>query len=109
MHLEGLDRAIWLFTLLFGGLTIYGAFVQLRQPPYRKSCSLMIAGGFVLLAAIGLSLKGIAWDWAAALAGSAVICAAAYWNGRICGVIHPRHHVIRILFCAILVLGFYQS
>lgn len=109
MEIEGLDRAIWLFSLLFGGLTIYGAFVQVRQPLYRKSCSLMIAGGFVLLAAIAVSMAGLIWDWAVALAGCAAICAAAYWNGRICGVIKFKHHLVRILFCSILVVGFSQS
>ena len=98
MQIEGLDRAIWLFILLFGGLNVYGASVQVRQPPYRKSCSLMIAGGIVLLASIGVSLKGLVWDWVVALVGCAAICAAAYWNGRICGVINPRHHIVRILF-----------
>ncbi len=109
MQIEGLDRAIWLFSLLFGGLTIYGACVQVRQPLYRKSCSLMIAGGAVLLAAIVVSLRGIVWDWAVALVGCAAICIAAYWNGRICGVVKLKHHLIRFLFCSILVVGFSQS
>lgn len=109
MEIEGLDKAIWLFSFLFGALTIYGASIQVRQPLYHKSCGLMIAGGAVLLAAIGVSALGLVWDWAVALAGCAAICAAAYWNGRICGVIHWRHHLIRVLFCSILVVGFSQS
>lgn len=66
----------------------------------------MLAGGVVLLAAIGVSALGLVWDWAVALAGCIAICAAAWWNGRIAGALHWRHHFIRVLFCAILVAGF---
>ena len=105
--LEGMDRLIWIVTVLFAVLNIYGAGVRVREPQFRAPCLVLIGGGLLLLAAVGASLKELFWDWAIALAGCALICAAAYWNGRRCGVIHFKHHAVRISFCLLLVLGLY--
>ena len=103
----GVDRLIWILTVVFAMLNIYGAAFQARNPQYRAPCLLMLTGGVVLLGAVGTSLSEFTLDWVVALIGFAAICIAAYWNGKRCGVIHLRHHVIRIGFCILLLVGFY--
>ena len=92
---------------LFGLLSLYGAGCQLRDPRFRAPCGLMAVGSVIFVLALIGWPYGLPWMWLAALAGSVIICAAAYWNGKRCGAVNPLHHVIRIAFCALMVAGIY--
>ena len=101
-----MDRLLWLVSVLFAALCMYGAACQLRNPLFRTPCWVMIGGGFVLMVAVAESLNGRSWDWPLAMAGCAAICIAAAWNGKRNGNLHLKHHVVRILFCGLLVAGY---
>ena len=108
MSTASVNWLIWILSVLFGMMNIYGASFRARDPQYRSPCLVMLAGSLVLLGSVGTSLVGFALDWVVALVGFTGICIGAYWNGRRCGVIHLRHHVIRIGFCLLLLVGFYM-
>ncbi len=103
----GVDRLLWVLSVLFAVLSMYGAACQVRNPQFKQPCILMIAGGAVLIGAVAASLDGLPYDWPVALAGCAAICAAAMWNGKRCNNLHLKHHVLRIAFCLLVVVGFY--
>ena len=100
-------RLIVAFGCLFGFLSLYAALIQVNEPRFRAPCWTMVVGSAVLLGGVFGRLYNWPYDWAAVLAGGAVVCAAAFWNGRRAGALHPLHHVIRISFCVLLTLGFY--
>lgn len=108
MSTAAVNWLIWILSVLFAMVNIYGAAFQARNPQYRAPCLVLLAGGLVLLGAVGTSLAGFALDWAVALAGFAGICVGAYWNGKRCGVILLRHHIIRIGICLLLLAGYYM-
>ena len=96
----------WSICVLFGLLCMYAAACQLNVPRHKYPCLLMIAGGFALVCAVAAAKNGMWWDWLVALGGCAAICAAAIWNGLADGIVHWKHHLVRIIICCFLVEGF---
>lgn len=93
-------------SILFAALSAFAALSQLNRDEHRGSHLLMALGALLLaVAALGLLL-----DWQGrvlnASLGCAMICAAALWNGKKRGTLHPRHHVVRIALSLALVAGF---
>ncbi len=66
----------------------------------------MIGGSVLLLSAIALNIASLGFDFVAAAAGCAGICAAAVCNGVKSGSLHPKHHIIRITLSLVLIAGF---
>ena len=93
-------------SVLFGGLSLFAAVVQLKAEKKSIQAVLMILGSAVLIAAVACNFAAVKSDYIIALLGSAAICAAAIWNGVKGRNFHIQHHVIRILLSLILVVGF---
>ncbi|MCM1105105.1 MAG: hypothetical protein NC409_13500 [Clostridium sp.] len=89
-------------SILYAALSMLAAIVQMRTQP-RKDTPLMMLGGGILLIAAALIQKA---DWILAVIGGAMICAAAFLNGKRSGNFHIQHHIIRLALTLILVIGF---
>ena len=98
---------LWSVSSLFALLCIFAAGCQLGIPEHRSPCLLMVAGGLALIGAVYFCMRGQPWSWLLAAAGCVAICIAALWNGKVDGIVHPMHHVIRIALCILLIIGFY--
>ena len=100
---------LWAVSALFGGLSTYAAYVQMRDLHYRTPCALMIAGGVALLCAVFSDMgdRDAAEVMISAACGCVMICAAAMWNGKRSGNFHIRHHIIRIVLCVFILAGFF--
>lgn len=93
-------------SVAFGGLSLVAALSQIKKGKQSNSHVLMALGSVVLIAAVICNIVRLGFDWSLALAGSAMICAAAVWNGKRSGSFHIQHHVVRILISLLLVAGF---
>lgn len=93
-------------TLLYAGLTFFAAFSQLKKAEQKTPYAVMAAGGLILIAAIGLHLISIPFNWFAAVLGGVLICTAAIYNGKKSGNFHITHHIIRFSVTLLLIAGF---
>ena len=93
-------------SVLFGGLSLLAAAVQVKKEKKSLSAFLMAAGSLLLIAAVVCNILGLHVDFLLALFGCAAICAAAIWNGMKNDRLHPMHHVIRIALSILLLIGF---
>ena len=87
---------------LYGLLHGLAAAFKARQSGFNTTAWMMLIGSALMIAALFLRDLG----WIAALAGGALVCAAAMLNGKISGHFHGAHHVIRALITALIVVGF---
>ncbi len=102
-----MNIALCIVSGIFGVLSLIAAVSQLKGE--KKSVSseaMMIGGSVLLLAAIALNIAKLDFDFVAAAAGCAGICAAAGYNGLKSGSFHPKHHIIRITLSLVLIAGF---
>lgn len=97
---------LYAFTALYAGLTFFAAFSQLKKVEKKTSYAEMAAGALILIAAIGLHLISIPFNWIAAVVGGILICAAAVYNGKNGGNFHITHHIIRLAVTLLLIAGF---
>lgn len=92
--------------VLFAVLHLIAAISQLIKKSSPAQAVLMLAGALgVLAAAIDCAMGG-AFDWLLMLAGGAMVCAAAIWNGKRSGAFHLSHHIVRAVVVIILILSF---
>ena len=101
-----LTLAVCGFAALFGILHGIAAVSQLVKKKAPAPAVLMLGGSLGALAAVVDCLLGGRFDWLLMLLGGAMVCAAAVWNGRRAGKLHPAHHLIRAGMMLILVVGF---
>lgn len=87
---------------MYAALSMLAAIVQMRTQARRDTPIMMLGGGILMIAAA--LLPGA--DWILALIGGALICAAAFLNGKRSGSFHIQHHIIRLALTMILVVGF---
>lgn len=87
---------------VYGGLSAIAALVQGKN---GDTCAMMIIGGCMMIAAAGLCVYYYSFDWIISLTGSLLISIAALINGKR-GEFHAKHHVIRAVVEAILIIGF---
>lgn len=97
---------ICILSVLFGGLSMLAAITQLKADRNRRSPMIMTIGGVLLLAAVLFLLLHWEADWILALAGNAMICGSALYNGISGDNFHLQHHVIRIALALVLTAGF---
>lgn len=97
---------LYIITALYGVLSFIAAFSQLKKTERKNSYAVMAAGALILIAAIGLHLISIPFNWAAALVGGALICGCAIYNGKKSGNFHIIHHIIRFGISALIIAGF---
>ncbi len=101
-----MKTALYIVSIAFGGLSLVAAASQIRTDKRPYSHIMMAVGSLGLFAAVACGIAGQDFDWIPALAGGALICAAAVWNGKKSGNFHIQHHIVRILLSLILVAGF---
>ena len=97
---------LYAITALYGGLSFFAAFSQLKKLEQKTSHVIMALGGLILIAEIGLHIINIPFNWIAAIVGGALICTAAVINGKKSGSFHIAHHIIRFTVTLLLVVGF---
>lgn len=105
---------ICVLAILFGLLHIIASITQFKSenPTARGSAVMMTLGGMAVIAAAIVHLIGLGgtvFGWAAALellVGCALVCFAAYLNGKRSEDFHLPHHVIRGGIAAVLVILF---
>ena len=102
--------AVSVLAILFALLHIAAAVTQFRSkdPTARGSAIIMTCGGIAVACAAITHLTGASVFYAVALsmaAGRMVISFAAYLNGKRAKRLNPRHHMIRALIEALLVVG----
>ncbi|MDE6579862.1 MAG: hypothetical protein K2K41_04940 [Ruminiclostridium sp.] len=97
---------LYAITALYGGLSFFAAFSQLKKAEQKTTHAIMAFGGLILIAGIGLHIIHIPFSWIAAIAGGALICIAAVINGKNSGSVHITHHIIRIIVTLLLITGF---
>lgn len=99
--------AVYAVALIYALLCGYAACAPLKAAEKQKGTSaLMLAGSLILILAIILHAMETPYSWAIVLAGGALICVAAFLNGKRSGTLHIWHHVVRFILTALLVLGF---
>lgn len=101
-----MQYVLYALTALYAVLCVVAAVSQLKSTRERGTPACMLLGSAVLLSAIVLQELAGGWGWLLAAAGGVMIFTAAFQNGRRGGSFHLRHHVIRGVFTALLVLGF---
>lgn len=89
-------------TILYAGLSMLAAAAQLKTAARKDTPIMMLSGGLILIAAVFLKST----DWIAAIIGGALICTAAFLNGKRGGNFHASHHIIRLVITLLLVIGF---
>lgn len=97
---------LYIITALYGVLSFIAAFSQLKKAEKKTSYAAMAAGALILIAAIGLHLISIPFNWFAAVLGGVLICTAAIYNGKKGGNFHITHHIIRFAVTLLLIAGF---
>lgn len=97
---------LWIISVLFGGLSLIAAAIQIKNEKKSPSALMMIIGSLLLIAAVVCNRIGQQWDFIPALLGCAAVCAAAILNGIKNGQLHIPHHVIRITLSVLLIIGF---
>lgn len=90
---------------LYSLLSIYASATQWKKHARRKPAAIMIAGGLILLLSGILELQGWGPAWLVTVIGSLLICQAALINGKLNGRVELRHHAVRFLITAFLILG----
>ena len=102
--------AISILAILYGLLHIGAAATQFRSKDFatRGSAVMMVCGGIAVACAAIAHLTGANVFYVDALsiaAGGMLISFAAYLNGKRAKKLNPRHHMIRALIEALLVVG----
>lgn len=103
--MQPLRIAVCVAAALFSLLCLTAAGSQVVKAP-KPSHIVMALGSIFLLCAVLANALGSSLDWLAALLAGGLLCGAAIQNGRSSGSFHPSHHILRALFCLLLVLGF---
>ena len=98
--------ALWIVSLVFGGLSLIAAASQIRAGQKSAPTVFMMIGSVMLLSAVICNLAMWQFDFVLACIGCTAICAAAIRNGLKSGNFHIQHHIIRITLSLILVTGF---
>lgn len=94
--------AVKILAILFAALHLAAAASQLRSKTADGNSALMSAGTVMMAASVAMT----ALNWLSALVGGAVVCLAAYRNGRRNGKVNPLHHIIRAAVVAVITLGY---
>lgn len=98
--------AIYAVTALYALLSITAAFVQIKKENKKITPCMMICGGGIVILSVILHILHFSLSWITALVGGLLICAAAYINGKKGEKFHPVHHIVRLVFTAMLTIGF---
>lgn len=86
----------------YAGLSMLAAVTQLKKATHKDTPVMMLSGGLLLVVAAFLPKV----DWIVAIIGGALICIAAFLNGKRSGSFHASHHIIRFVITSLLVIGF---
>ena len=97
---------LYAITALYGGLSFFAAFSQLKKAEQKNTHAMMALGGLILIAGIGLHIIHIPFSWIATISGGALICITAVINGKKSGSFHITHHIIRFIVTLLLIIGF---
>ena len=101
-----MNVALCIVSILFGGLSLLAAIVQMIAQKKPMPAILMAVGSVILISAAVCNLAELQFDFVLALIGCGAICFAAVQNGLKSGNFHIRHHIIRIAVSVILTVGF---
>ena len=89
-------------TFLYAALSMLAAIVQIKTSRQKDTPIMMLCGGLLLIAAVFFKHT----NWMIALVGGALICIAAFLNGKRSENFHVSHHIIRFIITLLLVIGF---
>ncbi len=95
-----------IISVAFGALSMAAALSRIKAKERELSHIIMSVGSLFLIGAVIFNILNLGIDWIAALIGVAMICIAAFWNGKRNGNFHIQHHIIRIALSFVLVIGF---
>ena len=101
-----MNIVLCIVSVMFGGLSLTAAVIQMRADKKSTPAVLMIIGSVMLISAAVCNFTKQQFDFILALIGCTGICAAAICNGLKSGNFHIQHHVIRITLSLALVIGF---
>lgn len=101
-----MNIALCIVSILFGGLSLLAATVQIIAQKKPMPAIIMIIGSVILISAAICNFAGLQFDFVLALVGCGAICFAAVRNGLKSGNFHVQHHIIRIAVSVILTIGF---
>ena len=101
-----MDIALCVVSILFGGLSLLAAIVQIIAEKKPMPAILMIIGSVILISAAICNFAGQQFDFVLALIGCTAVCFAAVRNGLKSGNFHIQHHIIRIAVSVVLTIGF---
>lgn len=98
--------AVCIISLLYGLLSVYAPFTQLKAKDRRLANMIMLLGGILLAIASVLEWLNVSVAAVLAVLGCTMICVAAIWNGIKNGKVHISHHIVRIAVSCVLAAGF---
>ena len=101
-----MNIALCIVSILFGGLSLIAAIVQICAEKKPMPAILMVVGSVILISAAICNLAAQQVDFVLSLIGCTAICFAAIQNGLKSGNFHIQHHIIRIAISLILTIGF---
>ena len=87
-------------------LSVVASVHQLRTEKRKDTSVMMLCGALILIAAAVLQLLNQQFDWIVSIVGGALICAAAYMNGKRGESFHASHHIVRFVITVLFVIGF---
>lgn len=90
---------------IYGVLCVIAAFSSVKDGKKGDTSAIIISGCALLESAAIICILGYSFDWINALSGCLLISIAAFINGRR-GEFHARHHIVRAVIEAALVVGF---
>lgn len=101
-----MNIVLCIVSILFGGLSLLAAIVQIIAEKKSIPAILMIVGSVILISAAICNFAWQQFDFVLAVIGCAAICFAAVRNGLKSGNFHIQHHIIRIAVSLLLTIGF---
>ena len=101
-----MNIALCIASILFGGLSLLAAIVQVIAEKKPMPAILMMIGSVILISAAICNFAAQQFDFILALVGCTAICLAAVRNGLKSGNFHIQHHIIRIAVSLVLTIGF---
>ena len=101
-----MNIALCIVSILFGGLSLLAATVQIIAQKKPMPAIIMIIGSVILISAAICNFAGQQFDFVLSAIGCTAICFAAVRNGLKSGNFHIQHHIIRIAVSVILTIGF---
>ena len=94
--------AVKILAILFAVAHIVAVAAAIRKGNHDLNLGIMSAGAAMVAASAAVPKL----EWIGALLGGAIVCYAAYMNGKRSGKVNPVHHIVRAAVVVLFTVGY---